>query len=70
MRKIILLVAVLLFANGYSQEAGKFRVGLDFGFVPTGGGGGVLFSVEPKYNFADNMNVGLRIGLAGIARDI
>lgn len=71
MKKIILFAFVALtFANGYSQEKGKFRVGLDIGFVPTGGGGGVLFSVEPKYNLTDNMNVGLRIGLAGIAKDI
>ncbi|WP_243400307.1 porin family protein [Flavobacterium alvei] len=70
MRKIILLVAVLLFANGYSQEAGKFRVGLDFGYVPAGGGGGGLVSLEPKFNIKDNMNVGLRLGGAAVVRDL
>lgn len=71
MRKIILLaILTLALANGYSQEKGKFRVGLDFGFVPTGGGGGGLFSIEPKINIKDNMNVGLRFGGAGIAKDI
>lgn len=71
MRKIILLVFLTLtFANSYSQKQGGFRVGLDLGYVPTGGGGGGLLSIEPKYNIKENMNVGLRFGLAGIARDI
>jgi hypothetical protein len=52
MRKIILLgFLTLVSLNGYSQEKGGFRVGLDFGFVPTGGGGGGgMLSIEPKYN--------------------
>lgn len=71
MRKIILLVLIsLAFVNGYSQKKGGFRVGLDLGYVPTGGGGGGMFSIEPKYNIKDNMNVGLRLGGAGIAKDI
>jgi hypothetical protein len=71
MKKIILLALITLaVANGYSQKKGGFRVGLDFGYVPTGGGGGGMFSIEPKYNIKDNMNVGLRLGGAGIAKDI
>jgi outer membrane protein W len=72
MKKIILTaMAVFAFANGYSQEEGKFRVGLDLGYtVPSNGGGGILFSLEPKYNLKDNMNVGLRIGAAAMVRDI
>ena len=71
MKKIILVLLVALaFTNVYSQEKGKFRVGLDLGFVPTGGGGGGMLSIEPKYNITDNMNVGLRLGGAGIAKDI
>lgn len=71
MKRVILIAVMTLFlANGYSQEKGKFRVGLDFGYVPTGGGGGGMFSLEPKFNLTDNMNVGLRLGVAGIARDI
>ena len=71
MRKIILFaIVVLAFANGYSQEKGKFRVGLDFGYVPASGGGGGLVSLEPKYNIADNMNVGLRMGGAAVIRDL
>jgi hypothetical protein len=71
MKKIISVVLITLaLASGYSQEKGKFRVGLDIGYVPTGGGGGGLLSIEPKYNLADNMNIGLRLGAAGIAKDI
>jgi outer membrane protein W len=72
MKKIILTaLAVFALANGYSQEEGKFRVGLDLGYtVPSNGGGGILFSLEPKYNLKDNMNVGLRIGAAAMVRDI
>lgn len=71
MKKIILLALITLaVANGYSQKKGGFRVGLDFGYVPTGGGGGGMFSIEPKYNIKDNMNVGLRLGGAGIVRDL
>jgi outer membrane protein X len=45
MKKIILtVIAVFAFANGYSQEEGKFRVGLDLGYtVPSNGGGGIFF---------------------------
>ena len=71
MKKIILLTLITLaVANGYSQKKGSIRVGLDLGYVPTGGGGGGMLSIEPKYNIKDNMNVGLRLGGAGIAKDI
>ena len=71
MKKIIVAVFVFfVFVNGYSQREGGFRVGLDFGFVPSQGGAGLLVSIEPKYNLKDNMNVGLRIGSAGMVRDV
>lgn len=71
MKKIILVAtALLVFANSYSQKDGGFRVGLDLGFVPSSGGAGLLVSIEPKYNLKDNMNVGLRIGSAGMVRDV
>lgn len=71
MKKTFLVVAAfLVFANGYSQKKSGFRVGLDFGFVPANGGAGLLVSIEPKYNIKDNMNVGLRIGVVGIVRDL
>lgn len=71
MKKIIVMfIMTLAVANGYSQEKGKFRVGLDVGFVPASGGAGVMFSIEPKYNLSDNMNIGLRFGGVGIAKDV
>ena len=71
MKKIILVLFItLVVANGYSQKEGSFRVGLDLGYVPAGGGGGGMFSLEPKYNIKDNMNVGLRLGGAAVVRDL
>ncbi|RDI58188.1 porin family protein [Flavobacterium glaciei] len=71
MKKIILSVLITLSCiGGYAQKEGGFRVGLDLGIVPANSGGGVLLSLEPKYNIKDNMNVGLRIGVAAIVRDI
>ena len=72
MKKIILtFAAVCAFASSYAQKEGSFRVGLDLGYtIPSNGGGGILLSLEPKYNIKDNMNVGLRIGSAAMIRDI
>lgn len=39
-------------------------MGLDLGYVFAEEGGGMLFSLEPKYNLTDNSNIGLRIGAA------
>ncbi|MDG3583447.1 outer membrane beta-barrel protein [Galbibacter pacificus] len=72
MKKLLLLFIVIM-AGAYSaqaQEKGKFRVGLDIGYAAASGGGGMLFDIEPKYNIADNMNVGLRIAGAATARDV
>ena len=71
MKKVILFALLALsVANLYSQEKGKFRVGLDLGYVPAGGGGGGLLYVEPKFNIQDNMNIGLRFGGAAVVRDL
>ena len=70
-KNFLMMIAFLTFANVYSQEEGKFRVGLDFGVaIPTAGGVGALSAIEPKYNLKDNMNIGLRMGIAGMVRDI
>jgi outer membrane protein W len=71
MKKIILsLAALMTFAFATAQEEGKFRVGLDLGYtIPSGGGGGILISLEPKYNITDNMNIGLRFGSAAMVRN-
>ena len=68
---MLIALAFCAFATGYSQKEKGFRVGLDLGYAfPSNGGGGILFSIEPKYNIKDNMNVGLRIGGAAMVRDI
>jgi len=58
---ITFLILGIMSING--QEQGKFRVGLDLGYVFEKDGG-ALFSIEPKYNITDNSNIGLRLGTA------
>ncbi len=72
MKKIILVaVTVFAFSSTFAQKKGGFRVGIDLGYaIPAAGGGGVIFTIEPKYNIADNMNIGLKIGAAGLVKDI
>lgn len=72
MKKIVLsVIGLMSFAFASAQVEGKFRVGLDLGYtIPSSGGGGILFSLEPKYNIKDNMNVGLRIGSAAMVKNI
>lgn len=69
------LLLLLLFLAGsqltVAQQAGRFRMGLDLGpAIPDGGGIGALFSLEPKINIANNMSVGLRFGVAALAKDV
>lgn len=71
MKKLLIaFIAVFAITAAHAQEQGKFRGGMDFGFAAVSGGGGLLINVEPKYNLADNMNVGLRFGLALVAKNI
>lgn len=72
MKKVILVLFIALAFNAlYAQKEGGFRVGLDLGYtVPSNGGGGLLLSIEPKYNIKENMNIGLRIGSAAMVRDV
>lgn len=71
MKKLLFAAFALLALNtAHAQEAGKVRVGLDLGYAATKGGGGFLFNLEPKYNLSDNMNVGLRYGIAAVIKAI
>lgn len=46
-------------------------MGMDLGAaIPKGGGIGALVNLEPKVNLKDNMNVGIRFGIAGLAKDV
>lgn len=72
MKKIFLTIVILFtFIQSHAQKEGKFRVGLDLGYaIPAGGGSGISLAIEPKYNIKANMNVGLRIGVAGKASNL
>lgn len=69
---MILLVGLFAFANTlFAQEKGMFRAGMDLVYtVPASGGGGLLFYLEPKYNIQDNLNIGVRFGMAAMVRDL
>lgn len=69
------LFAVLFFAFIFqvseAQQAGRFRMGMDLGLaIPNGGGIGGAVNLEPKVNLSDRMNVGIRFGVAGLAKDV
>lgn len=74
MRKMLCFIAAMgsMVYGTYAQEEGKFRLGLDAGYaIPAnGGGGGVLVALEPKYNIADNINIGIRLEGAAMAKEI
>ncbi|MHA7831789.1 MAG: hypothetical protein ACX93O_11870 [Flagellimonas sp.] len=72
MKKIIFTFLLMLAVVQVSQaqEEGKFRVGLEAGYTMPDGGGGVLLAIEPKYNIADNMNIGIRFESAAMAKNV
>ncbi|WP_026955513.1 outer membrane beta-barrel protein [Algoriphagus vanfongensis] len=70
-KTLITLVAFLMIQSVFAQQSGRFRMGMDLGpAIPKGGGIGVLLNLEPKINVSDNMNVGVRFGAAGLAKDV
>lgn len=72
MKKIVFVFLLMLAVVQVSQaqEKNKFRVGLDAGYTIPDGGGGVLIAIEPKYNIADNMSIGLRYESAAMAKNV
>jgi len=72
MKRIFYVVIALIAINQWThgQEQNKFRVGLDLGYAIPDGGGGVLVALEPKYNIADNMSIGLRFETAAMAKNV
>lgn len=67
----LLVLFVSLTAQLKAQEADKFRFDVGMGYaIPRSGGGGVLANFEPKFTLNDNMNVGIRIGVAAYGRDL
>ncbi len=72
MKKLLGVLAALLIMNtAYSQQAGRFRYQMDFGTaVPRDGGIGAIVNIEPQILVMDNLAVGMRMGVAGLAKDI
>lgn len=72
MRKFLFTLIVITIAQTtFAQQTGRFRMGMELGpAIPKGGGIGVLLNLEPKINISDNMNVGIRFGVAGLAKDV
>ncbi|GAB3233674.1 hypothetical protein J0A67_20940 [Algoriphagus aestuariicola] len=72
MKKLLgVLVALLIINTAYSQQAGKFRYQMDLGFAaPKDGGIGAMVHLEPQILVLDNLAVGLRMGVTGMAKDV
>jgi len=68
MKKITLCVLLALLATAVvAQQEGKIRGGLNLGgAIPSGGGFGAALDAQLGYNIADNMNVGVRGGMAAM----
>ena len=47
-----------------------FKVNVSIGAAIPSGGGGVLFAIEPKYGINDQIDIGLRLESAVMARDV
>lgn len=70
-RVLSVLIALLVVQTAFSQQAGRFRYQMDFGFAaPKNGGIGALVHVEPQVLVMDNLALGLRMGVTGMAKDV
>ena len=72
MKKLLTIILLLgLGQVSFAQQAGRFRMGIDLGpAIPDGGGIGALVNLEPKINLKNNLSIGMRFGVAGIAKDV
>jgi len=71
MRKLFLGLLILAFAvNLNAQEQGKIRVGLDGGLSFPNAGFGFTGDLDIRYNIMDNLNLGVKFGLAALAKDM
>jgi hypothetical protein len=69
-RKALIIISFALFTCIYSQQKAYFRGGFDIGYSIPSNGGGVTIAGDFRYNIKDNINIGIRYGLSGLARDI
>ncbi len=72
MKKLLTILLLLpIMQTAYSQEASKFRYQMDFGFAaPKDGGIGALVNIEPQVLVLDNLALGMRMGVTGMAKDV
>lgn len=72
MKKLFFAIAIMVVSLSLTaQDYKPFKVDLAVGYaIPGGKGakGGVLFAVEPKYAVMDQLNLGLRMEAAVVAR--
>ncbi|GAB3919704.1 outer membrane beta-barrel protein [Larkinella terrae] len=72
-KSLLLAFFALMTLSASAQDFKPFKVNVSLGFArPAGSGaaGGLLVSLEPKYGLMDNLDLGLRIELAAMARSI
>ncbi len=65
-----LLASIAMGFAAQAQEFKPFKVNVSIGAAIPSGGGGVLFAVEPKYGISDQIDIGLRLEGAGMARNV
>lgn len=72
MKKLLsFLILLLATQTAYSQTAGKFRYQMDLGIAaPKDGGIGALVNFEPQVLVLDNLALGMRFGVTGMAKDV
>jgi len=71
MKKLIvsLFIATFVFVLN-AQEKGKIRVGLDAGLAFPNAGLGFNGDLDIRYNIMDNLNLGVKFGMAAFAKDL
>lgn len=72
MKKLITILLLLqVMHHAYSQEEGRIRFQMDLGVAaPKDGGVGALVNFEPQVLVTRNLSLGLRMGVAGLAKDV
>ena len=70
MKKIIIvcMLFTVTATGAFAQVQGKIRGGLNLGFCIPKGGIGVALDAQLGYNLKDNMNIGIKYGLAAMAK--
>lgn len=73
MKRYLFSLFMLVTLSATAQEYKPFKVNLSVGVakpLSSGISGGVLFAIEPKYGLNDNLDLGLRLEWAVVARGV